>query len=36
MTYRIYSTERRGVYYMFPDSSAAFIRWRRLYEGGVY
>ena len=34
--YRIYSIKRRGVYYIFRDSSAAFIRGRPLYEGGVY
>ena len=33
---RIYSIECRGVYQIFRDSSAAFIRGRRLYEGGVY
>ena len=34
--YRIYSIKRRGIYEIFPDSSAAFIRGRRLYEGAVY
>ena len=31
--YCIYSVKRRGVYYIFRDSSAAFIRGRCLFEG---
>ena len=34
--YRIYSNRRRGVYFIFGDPAAAFIRGRRLFEGGVY
>ena len=34
--FSIYSIESHGVYYIFRDSSAAFIRGRRLYEDGVY
>ena len=31
-SYRIYSIKRRGVYYIFCDSSAALFRWRRLIK----
>ena len=34
--YRNYSNKRRGVYYIFGAQGAAFIRGRRLFEGGVY
>lgn len=34
--YHIYSIKRHGVYLIFRDSSAAFIRGKRLYEGGVH
>ena len=34
--YRIYSNRRRGVYFIFRDPAAAFIRGRRLFGGGVY
>ena len=35
-TYRIYSNRRRGVYVIFHDPAAAFIRGRCLFGGGVY
>lgn len=31
-SYRIHSIKRRGVYYIFCDSSAALFRWRRLIK----
>ena len=34
--YRIYSNRRRGVYFIFRDPAAAFIRGRRLFGGGAY
>ena len=34
--YRIYLNRRRGVYFIFRNPAAAFIRGRRLFEGGVY
>ena len=33
---RIYSNRRRGVYFIFRDPAAAFIRGRRLFGDGVY
>ena len=36
ITYRIYSNRRRGVYFIFRDPAAAFIRGRRLFGDGVY
>ena len=32
IAYRVYSIKRRGVYYIFRDSSAAFFRGRCLLE----
>ena len=34
--YRIYSKKRRGAYLIFRVSGAAFIRGRRLFEGGAF
>ena len=35
LAYRICSIKRRGVYFIFSVSDAAFIQGRRLFEGGV-
>ena len=34
--YRIYSIKRRGVYWIFSVSDAAFIQGWNLFEGDVY
>ena len=34
--YCIYSNRRHGIYFIFRDPAAAFIRGRRLFGGGVY
>ena len=35
LAYRICSIKRRGVYFIFSVSDAAFVQGRRLFEGGV-